>query len=180
MIEDFIDYERLDTPVPVKMAANPISIVGFGTVLIDHFIHSKGTIWQCKTCLYLVSHIPKLTGRLLSLGAVLQQSLCINVDAANITLSSKGIRTPILQCVHHTPGETLYWVEVKSSYTKTIKTVFKEDYDLMHQHLGHPSKDVLQCAKDYSKGFPEGTKFPLEDSICPGCAKGKMPSRSFP
>jgi len=29
-------------------------------------------------------------------------------------------------------------------------------------------------------GFPKGISFPKADPICPGCAKGKMPSKSFP
>ena len=50
----------------------------------------------------------------------------------------------------------------------------------MHRQLGHPSKDILSHAKDKTMGFPKGISFPKADPICPGCAKGKMPSKSFP
>jgi hypothetical protein len=55
-----------------------------------------------------------------------------------------------------------------------------EDYEIMHRQLEHPSKDVLSHARDKTMGFPKGISFPKADPICSRCAKGKMPSKSFP
>ena len=61
-----------------------------------------------------------------------------------------------------------------------IHSVFKEDYDLMHKRFGHPSKDVLKRAKEHTSGFPKGIEIPSDNRICPECAQGKMPSKSYP
>jgi transposase InsO family protein len=54
------------------------------------------------------------------------------------------------------------------------------DYDLLHRHLGHPSKDVLSNAKSKIKGFPQDLQIPTDMPVCPGCAQGKMPASSHP
>ena len=54
------------------------------------------------------------------------------------------------------------------------------DYELLHRHFGHPSKDVLQKAVENTSNFPKDIKFPKHHPICRGCAEGKMPSASFP
>ena len=41
--------------------------------------------------------------------------------------------------------------------------VFAADYDIMHRRLGHPSKAVLQKARQHTKGFPETIQFPEGD-----------------
>jgi transposase InsO family protein len=58
--------------------------------------------------------------------------------------------------------------------------VYQVDYDLMHRHLGHPSKEVLRHTKENTKGFPKGIKFPTTTGVCPGCAQGKMPAALHP
>ena len=53
------------------------------------------------------------------------------------------------------------------------------DYDIMYKRLGHPSKDVLRHACKHMCNFPLEVPAPQEDTICPGCTKGKMPNRAF-
>ena len=45
--------------------------------------------------------------------------------------------------------------------------------------MGHPSKDVMHCALQNTKGFPK-LNFPKSEPLCPGCAQGKMPQKAFP
>ena len=52
-------------------------------------------------------------------------------------------------------------------------------YNILHKHLGHPSKEVIKHAKKHTKSLPD-VKIPKEDSICNGCAKDKLSNRSFP
>ena len=50
----------------------------------------------------------------------------------------------------------------------------------MHRCLGHPLKEVLRCAIDNTKGFPQGINIPTMSDVCPGCAQGKMPAAWHP
>jgi hypothetical protein len=45
--------------------------------------------------------------------------------------------------------------------------------------MGHPSEEVLKHMPQQTKGFDK-LIIPKERSICPGCAQGKMHSKSFP
>ena len=62
---------------------------------------------------------------------------------------------------------------------KAFISIYGVNYDIMHEHMAHPSKEVLQKAQKYLKGFPE-IEFPKEEHLCPRCAQGKMTNRSFP
>ena len=53
-------------------------------------------------------------------------------------------------------------------------------YDLWHEHLGHPSQDVLQQVSRNTTGMPSNVSVPKEIPICRGCSQGKMMSSSFP
>jgi hypothetical protein len=66
---------------------------------------------------------------------------------------------PTLTCKPISFSQNIYWlntsvtgVRVKASLFNTIYSV---DYNLLHKHLGHPSKDVLSNAKSKMKGFPQ-------------------------
>ena len=50
----------------------------------------------------------------------------------------------------------------------------------MHCRLRHPSKEVLRCGIDNTKGFPQGINIPTTSDVCPGCAQGKMAATSHP
>ena len=63
-----------------------------------------------------------------------------------------------------------------TSKTMTSRPI---DYDIMHKRLGHPSKDVLRHACKHMRNFPSEVPTPKEDTICPGCTKGKMPNHAF-
>ena len=59
-----------------------------------------------------------------------------------------------------------------------LSTIYSVDFETMHQHLMHPSGEVLQKAGKYVKDFPD-IKIPSEH-FCPGCAQGKMTQKPFP
>ena len=46
--------------------------------------------------------------------------------------------------------------------------------------MAHPSKNVLKHVEMNTNGFTQDLVFPLENSICPGCTKGKMHNKSCP
>jgi len=130
--------------------------------------------------LFPVFHIPQIVACILSLGEFLQQGLHIYGNAASISLIAPGLKNPVLQCIPRIPGDTIFWLQAVSAQVQQLHSVFKEDYNLMHKRFGHPSKEVLKHAKDCTKGFPKGITIPSDNSICPGCAQGKMPSKSYP
>jgi len=70
-------------------------------------------------------------------------------------------------------------LQASSVNPTSLNLVLKEDYELMHHHFGHPSKDVMRRALQNTKGFPK-IEFPRSEPICPGCAQGKMPQKVFP
>jgi len=85
-----------------------------------------------------------------------------------------------MQCLLVQRSDTIYWVKTQTVMPAKVNvmTVYVADYDIWHKQLGHVSPKAL------SK-MPTGTqKFPWVKTlkfipICPGCAQGKMKSRSF-
>ena len=53
------------------------------------------------------------------------------------------------------------------------------DHDLWHDCLGHPSHKVLAKAPEHLNGIPTKFSIPKDIAPCRGCAKGKMPERSY-
>lgn len=53
------------------------------------------------------------------------------------------------------------------------------DYDTLHRRLGHPLCDVLRHAWKHTDKCSL-VEIPQKDSICQGCAEGKMPSQPHP
>jgi hypothetical protein len=60
---------------------------------------------------------------------------------------------------------TITDINVKASIYSTI---YKADYDLLHRHFGHPSKDVLSRARTKTKGFSKDLRIPTEMPVFPG------------
>ena len=70
----------------------------------------------------------------------------------------------------------MYTLKASPVHSHALESI---DYQMVHHHLGHPSKEVIRQAKQHTSGLPDFTI--LENStICPGCAKGKQPQQSFP
>ena len=85
--------------------------------------------------------------------------------------------------IHPWAIRTQYVIMWQLPFDKSaLKTMTPQpiDYDIMHKRLGHPSKDVLRHARKHTPNFPSEVPTPQEDTICPGCTKGKMPNCAFP
>ena len=100
-------------------------------------------------------------------------------DMHCITLILLESNTSVFQCGLLSSGEKLFWLQASSVTPTLLNLVYKEDYEFMHCCMGHPSKDVMHCALQNTKGFPK-LNFPKSKPLCPGCTQGKMPQKAFP
>ncbi len=105
--------------------------------------------------------------------------MCVSEDAQSISLLNKS--TPIITCKPLYNGSTIFVLEANLvQLDKSALVIYKVDYELMHKHLGHPSKDVLTNAPKHVKGFPRDLEVPSKSPVCPGCVQGKMPASAHP
>ena len=74
-------------------------------------------------------------------------------------------------------GSNMYTLE--SLPLKGLTMTCTLTYDIVYHYLGHPSKDMIRHACKHMQNFPN-VEISNMDSICPGCAMGKLPNRSFP
>jgi hypothetical protein len=176
VFSDFIAFTRFKEPLKVNTASTPIIQFGFGTVLLSYpLLNSKKGIEETKTLrIRDVLFVPHITQRILSLGEFLEQGMHVYGDVYMMTLVLPKSMTPVFQCSPMFMGEKLFWLRASSITPTSLNLVVVEDYELMHRHLGHPSKEVMRRALQNTRGFPE-VDFPRRELICPGCAQGKMP-----
>ena len=88
-----------------------------------------------------------------------------------------------MQCKPHAPGQNLYWLSARLTSKHSLlalSLVHTIDYDILHRHFAHPSKDVLRHASGNTQNFPSNLPFPSLDPVYPECAEGKMTRSSFP
>ena len=77
-------------------------------------------------------------------------------------------------------GIGMYTLEALPLHAKPHLTLTNTiSYDIVHWRLGHPLKDVFQHACKHIKNLPD-IEISNQVSICPGCAIGKLPNKSFP
>jgi hypothetical protein len=116
-LNDFSDYAEIE-PLRVNTAAksNPLSIIGKGTVFVDHMVaDANGDEKLATTRLYPVFYIPGLSNRLFSLGVLLQQGLKLSGDLESMSFYDKKTKENLLQCRPHEPGQTIYWLKTRIS-----------------------------------------------------------------
>ena len=76
-----------------------------------------------------------------------------------------------LMCEPHELGQTIYWLSAKLASADSLlakSLICSVDYDIMHCHFGHPSKNVLWHASETTLEFPSIT-FSHKEHICPRC-----------
>ena len=138
---------------------------------MDH-VHKKSHLLD----LHGTWHIPNLGVYLISLDHLLNHGAKVQGDMHQINmLYGDGILL-----APFTPGclgSNMYTLE--SLPLKGLTMTCTLTYDIVHCHLGHPSKDVIHHAHKHTQNFPD-VEIPNTDSICPGCAMGKLSNRSFP
>ena len=132
--------------------------------------------------LYPVFYIPGINHKFLSVGTLLNQGLMLRESSSHLEFRSHKSNQLEIMCEPHELGQTIYWLNAKLASADSLlakSLICSIDYDIMHCHFGHPSKDVLQDASGTTLGFPSIT-FPHEECICPGCAEDKMTRLVFP
>ena len=175
---DFIEYQELTdfACIPVRTASATIFVEEQGQVLVcwkdspknSHILELHG-----------VGHIPNSNVCLIFLGKLLANGAKVNgdVNSINVTYDNGKILAPFSP---ERIGIGMYTLEVLLLHAKPYLTLTNTiSYDIVHRRLGHSSKDVLQHAHKHVKNLPD-IEIPTEVSICPGCAVGKLPNRSFP
>jgi hypothetical protein len=83
----------------------------------------------------------------------------------------------LLQFKPYSPGQNIFWLSARLTSRHAILAMSSAtivDYDIMHRHFAHSSKDVLQHASENTQNFPSNMSFPSNDPVCQGCAEGKM------
>ena len=94
--------------------------------------------------IYNIFYIPRLSIRLLSLGVLLTDGLTLRGTRSKMTFY-KGSSMQ-MQLNPHNLGDTLFWLRAQVTPAANLlakSTVFTVDYELLHRHFGHPSKDIL-------------------------------------
>jgi len=175
-INDFIEYAPLEKPIKAATATTTSTdIIGVGTVLMtiegsEHTIHIAP-----------VYFIPDLSSCLLSLGVFLRRSgFTTKGDNQHITVMQNG--QDFITFYPRNAYSTVYTVNTYLGAKPSIRAaeeIFLPDYETYHRRFAHPSKEVLQKAEKYVKGFPSGIQIPHQH-ICPGCEQGKKTNKSFP
>jgi len=165
-LDDFIDYKAIE-PIVVTTATSQTKMIGKGTILLQ--IENK------RVRIYPVFYVPDLNSRLLLLGTFPTGGLHMRGSDHKIILYDD--KKEFLSFHPCTAGDTIFTVSTIAGLQIQPKTIYSIDYQTVHRRLAHPSDEVLRRAKKHIKDFPE-IQIPKEH-ICPGCAQGKMPQKSF-
>lgn len=179
-MSDFTEYEHFNELVTTNSVVNSVKIHGVGTVFISHGWRNKdGKINKRTTRLFPVFYMPQMTVKLLSMGDFLVNG---NQTVIGTKRTLKFYSARKLQMVCTVRSEhNLYWLHTHIVSPKELvatSTVDKVDFDTMHRRFGHASNDVLRHAKSNTKGF-DSIDIPDKNSICRGCAEGKMHNAPF-
>ena len=150
-----------------------------------HQVTHKGKRHTIQSHLYPVYYLPGLSHRLISVGNLLNIGLELRGSSSLLSFSASAHNMiwPSMQCRPHSPGQNLYWLSARLTSKHrllALSLVHTIDYNIMHRHFAHPSKDVLRHALGNTQNFPSNLPFPSLDPVCPGCAEGKMTRLSFP
>jgi Integrase core domain len=152
--------------------------------MITHEVTQRGKKQSVTSRLYPVYYLPGLTHQLMSVGHLLNDGLKLEGSSPSLEFSRIALtKWLLLQFKPHCPGQNIYWLSARLTSRHAIlamSSVSTVDYDIMHRHFAHPSKDVLQHASGNTQNFPSNMLFPSNDPVCQGCAEGKMTRLSFP
>jgi len=177
---DFIDYIPALVKGNVRTAKGPTDLVveGSGTVLIQHVLHYKGKSHKELLQLQRVLYIPGVIARFISLVHLLKEGLHVYGDTAGINLFTRENNEVPLMRAEPWDSEMLFWLKAEQPSLNGVESVFTTDYDLLHHHLGHPSKDMQKQTQRHTARLPD-VKIPCKMPIYPGCVLGKMSQQPF-
>ena len=183
-LNDFSEYKELDKSFEARTANKgvPLPIKERGTVFLEHQVDVLGNVVHVR--LSPVLYIPELSMRLLSLREWLQQG-CILRGMKHKLAIMQGSQIS-LSLYPRQPRSTIYMMTAKlvhkTALLASMSSIYAVDYDLIHQRMGHPSRDVLCQATHHTENFPKEIQFLAGSSnqlICRGCAEGKMHLQPF-
>ena len=170
----FTTYQKFskEERLPVQMAASTIFVEGNGTIRLRWIDNHKRSH---DMELHDVGHIPNFGVNLISLRHLLQAGAKVTGETNTITVTygDGDILVPFttgLLC------QNMYTLKVSSIHSCALGTI---DYQTIHHHLGHPSKEVAKQAKQHTSGLLDFT-IPDDSTVYSGCAKGKQSQQSFP
>jgi len=154
---DFIDYVPALVKGHVCTAEGPTDLVveGSGTVLIQHVFHYKGKLHKELLRLQEVLYIPGVIACFTSLVRLLKEGLHIYGDAAGMNLFTRENDKVPLMRAEPWDSEMLFWLKAEQPSLNGVESVFTTDYDLLHRHLGHPSKDMQKQTQRHTAGLPD-------------------------
>jgi len=113
------------------------------------------------------------------MGQFLLQGMHVLGDALSISLLNKSTNIIMYKPLYN--GSTIFVLEAAPvQLDKNALVIYKADYELMHKHFGHPSKDILTNAPNCIKGFPKDLEVPSTSPVCPSYAQGKLPASAHP
>jgi hypothetical protein len=169
---------------PVATANGNASVHGHGAIFLRNTVTQKGKKSTNTMRLYPVYYMPGVSVRLMSMGQILKGNMRLLGDEKSLTFIGKSTEQTLIEAFPNPlQSDTIYWVNseiISGEELITHTSMHAEDYDLWHRRLGHPSDQVLSKVRENSTNFPSKIHIPSKSPVCSGCAKGKMPSRSFP
>src|SRR5271168_552906 len=179
---DFVTYAKFSGEIETANDKSTLRIEGYGTVFIKHTVELKGQLMEVTTKLQPVYYAPGMAYRLLSIGSLLQKGYRLYGDKRQM-LIRKPNATTVMAFHPHAQDPNIYWLNaqiVKSKSALGALAMSAQGHKLWHQHLGHPSSDVLCQVHKHTTGSPGQLVISKELPICKGCTQGKMTSSSFP
>jgi len=167
----------------IQMVNNVTQVKEAGMVFITHTVLPQNSkAYEKTTCLQPIYFLNRLNTCLLSMGEFLNDKQLITGN--NRQLMFPRNRLPILTCQLHVVGSTTFWlnstIESVQSLSAKTRIVYAADYSIWHQCMGYSSDNILQKLPEMVKEAPKLITIPMAKKPCEACAKGKMPSRSFP
>ena len=141
----------------------PLTVKGVRCMFLMSSVTSRSRS-EKLICLYPVFYVPGINHRFLSVGMLLNQGLMLRGSFSHLEFRSHKSNQLEIMCEPHEPGQTIYWLSVKLASADSLlakSLICSVNYDIMHCHFCHPSKDVLQHALGTTLKFPSIT-FPHE------------------
>ena len=165
----FTTYHKFskDECLPVQTAASTIFVEGKGII----------QLWWIDDCkcshnieLHDIGHIPNSGINLIFFGHLLQAGAKVTGETDTITVIY-GDGDILVPFTTGFLGWNMYTLKVSPIHSCALRTI---DYQTVHRHLGHSSKEVVRQAKQHTSGLPD-IMIPESSTICPSCTKGKQP-----
>jgi len=131
---DFVEYETITQPLQVQATTATTKVIGKGTIILitNRSAYRIGPVY----------HVPELNCRLLSLGQFYRSGLYSRGSAHKISLYNEYSGLQFLSFYPRHDKGTTYIIKALLGNFEEQKTIHSVDFEIMHRHLAHPSKEV--------------------------------------